>query len=53
VLRRDLKLLIDDFGEQPMLASSVHDYYRLLKDYGMRLGHEWYVLHTRGTYVGY
>lgn len=52
VLMRDLKLLIDDFGANPTLAPALHDYYRLLKDYTMRRGHEFYVLHTRGRYVG-
>lgn len=52
VLRGSLNLVIDDFGEDPQLGPAVHDYYRLLKDYTMRRGHEWYVLHTRGSYVG-
>lgn len=52
VLRRDLKLLIDDFGENPKLRRPLHDYYRLLKDYTMRRMHEIIVLHTRGHYVG-
>jgi hypothetical protein len=51
VLTRDLKLLIDDLGANPKLADALHDYYRLLKDYAMRRGHELYVLHTRGRYA--
>ncbi len=52
VLTRDLKLLIDDFGADPTLGPAMHDYYRLLKDYNMRRGFEFYVLHTRGRYAG-
>jgi len=52
VLRRDLKLLIEDFGDNPKLAAPIHDYYRLLQDYLMRRGHDIFVLHTRGSYVG-
>ncbi len=52
VLTRDLKLLIDDFGANPTLGPALHNYYRLLKDYNMRRGHEFYVLHTRGRYAG-
>jgi ClpP class serine protease len=52
VLRRDLKLLIDDFGEDAKLRGPLHDYYRLLKDYTMRRMHELIVLHTKGHYVG-
>jgi hypothetical protein len=53
VLRRDLKLLINDFGSDPALAQPVHDYFRLLSDYRMRRGHEIFVLHTKGRHVGY
>jgi hypothetical protein len=53
VLRRDLKLLIDDFGENAALAQPVHDYFRLLQDYRMRLGHYTFVIHSRGGYVGF
>lgn len=49
VLRRDLKLLIEDFGSDPKLASPIHDYYRLLKDYGMRRSHDALVIHTKGA----
>ena len=52
VLRRDLKLLIDDFGEKQPLNKAVHDYYRLLKDYLMRRGHFAFALHAKGRYVG-
>jgi hypothetical protein len=53
VLRRDLNLLIDDFGANSQLRHAVHDYYRLLKDYIMRRGHYLFSLHTRGGYVGF
>jgi hypothetical protein len=51
VARRDLNLLIDDFGENPVLARPVHDYFKLLKDYMMRRGHIFnLVIHTRSGY---
>lgn len=53
VLRRDLKLQIEDFGKNEALDRPMHDYYRLLKDYTMRRGHHYAVTHTRGEYVGY
>jgi hypothetical protein len=53
VLRRDLKLLIDDFGADPTLGPAVHGYFHLLYDYSMRRGHDGFVLHTRKGYVGY
>lgn len=53
MLRRDLNLLIDDFGENEALVQPIHDYFRLLQDYIMRRGHDLFVVHTRGRYVGY
>lgn len=53
MLRRDLNLLIDDFGANQQLAGPIHDYFRLLQDYRMRQGHYTFVIHTGGTYVGY
>ncbi len=53
VLRKDLKLLIHDFGAEPELAAAVHDYCRLLADYRVKRGHHVFVVHTRGRYVGY
>jgi hypothetical protein len=50
VLRRDLKVRIEDFGSREGLNASVRSYYRLLKDYMMRRGQDG-VLHTRGTYT--
>jgi hypothetical protein len=53
VLQRDLKLMIDDFGEDDLFRSTLHDYYHLLKDYAvMKRGHELLVLHTKGRYAG-
>lgn len=52
VLRRDLKLLIDDFGEDDDLGPAIHAYYYLLKDYIMRRGHNLFTLHRRGQYAG-
>jgi hypothetical protein len=53
VLSRDLKLLIEDFGSDANLNTAVRAYYRLLKDYMMRRGHDAFVLHRRGSYVGF
>jgi hypothetical protein len=53
VLRRDLKLLINDFGSDAELAKPVHDYFRLLSDYRMRRGHYAFVVHTKERHVGY
>lgn len=52
VLRRDLKLLIDDFREDPQLGPAVPGYYHLLKDYAIKRGNM-VVLHTRERYFGY
>lgn len=51
VLRKKLNLLIDDFGANLSYGPLLHDYYRLLKDYGVRRGHT-ILIHTRGRYVG-
>lgn len=53
VLRRDLKLLVEDFGEDPKLAAAVRDYYHLLKDYIIKRSHDSFVLHRKGLYVGF
>jgi Serine dehydrogenase proteinase len=53
VLRRNVKLVIDDFGADATLGPAVTDYYRLLKDYMMRRGHYYFTLHRRGKYVGF
>lgn len=53
VLRRDLKLLIDDFREDSALGPAVQGYYHLLKDYNLKRGNNVVVLHTRERYFGY
>jgi hypothetical protein len=53
VLRRDLKLLIDDFGADAELEPAVRGYYHLLNDYSFKRGHHTVVLHTRERYFGY
>jgi Serine dehydrogenase proteinase len=52
VLRRDLKLLVEDFGADPKLAAAVRDYHQLLKDYIIKRSHDSFVLHRKGLYVG-
>jgi membrane-bound ClpP family serine protease len=52
MIRRDLKLLVDDFEADPALAQPVHDYFRLLQDYQARRLHYGYVIHRRGRHVG-
>ena len=50
VLRRDVNLRIQDFGEDQQLRDRVRVYYRLMRDYMARLGHP-AALHRRGEYV--
>jgi hypothetical protein len=50
VLRRDLKLEIDDFGTDKNLDWTLKTYYRLLTDYMMRRNHH-AVLHGQQGYV--
>jgi hypothetical protein len=52
MIRRDLKLLVDDFGADPKLAQPIHDYFRLLQDYQARRSHFLYVIHGKGHHVG-
>jgi hypothetical protein len=49
VLRRDLKLLIEDFGEEPELKQKVREYHTLLGDYMMKRGISGF-LHANGKY---
>jgi len=49
VLRRMLKLEIEDFGRDKALNQCVRTYYRLLRDYMVKRGHRW-VIHTRQHY---
>ena len=50
VLRRDLKLKIEDFDENPVCGAKVKNYHGLLDDYMGRRGNQG-VLHTVGHYV--
>jgi hypothetical protein len=50
VLRKDLKLEIEDFGADPDLARLVRDYHVLLSDYMAKLGNRG-ILHIRGNCV--
>jgi hypothetical protein len=52
ILRRDLRLEIDDFGADQELGPAVRVYFRLLKDYTARRGHGAVVLHRSGFYFG-
>lgn len=50
ILRRDIELEIEDFGENNELNDAVRVYCKLLQDYMMRLRHV-AVLHRRESYV--
>ncbi|MCL0092968.1 hypothetical protein M1N92_04855, partial [Dehalococcoidia bacterium] len=50
VLRRDLNLLINDYGETPELSSKTRNYSSLFDDYMVKRATE-IVLHTPGTYL--
>jgi ClpP class serine protease len=52
MIRRDLKLLVDDFEDDPALKQPIHDYFRLLQDYQARRQHFLYVIHGKGLHVG-
>lgn len=49
VLRRDLKLLINDFGQDPKLSSQIKQYHSLFYDYMIKMGRKG-VIHTVGLY---
>jgi hypothetical protein len=53
VLRRVLKLEIDDFGQNPVLDDAVREYHRVLTDYKSKMGHGTVVLHTKNNYHGH
>lgn len=53
VLRKDLKLLIDDFGTDEKLGEPIKNYYHLLRDYRRKRGQGVFVLHRKGLYVGF
>ncbi len=50
VLRKDLKLVVEDFGGDLTLNNSIRTYYRLLTDYTSRRDHQ-AVIHVQGTYM--
>jgi membrane-bound ClpP family serine protease len=50
VLRRDLNLTIEDFGEDPELSKNILDYHRFLADYMGKINIE-IVVHTDGVCV--
>ena len=52
VLRRELKLLIDDFGQKPRLNSQIKGYYTLLSDYKSKM-QQGGVVHAVGVYRPY
>jgi hypothetical protein len=52
VLRRDLNLQIEDFGQDAELNQAIRAYYQLLRDYMMRRGHS-VAVHTNGRYVAF
>lgn len=52
VLRKDLKIKIDDFGEIQELRDAVKSYTTLLADYTMRTRQHSVVVHARGLYFG-
>ena len=52
VLRRDLKLLIDDLEDDPERWATVRQYDGLLSDYMAKRGHQG-VLHTAGRYSSF
>lgn len=49
VLRRDLKLLIDDFGQNPALSTRIKQYHTLLDDYMTKMSQKG-ILHAVGIY---
>ena len=51
VLRRDLKLKIDDFGADGDLNSRIGAYYKLLDDHQKNLGHEAIYIHMTGQFT--
>lgn len=50
VLRKDMRLKIEDFDQNPNLSKRIKDYYNLLGDYMMKRSSEG-VVHTKGLYV--
>jgi len=52
VLKRDLNLLIDDFGQDVNLSDQIKRYYSLLDDYMTKIDDD-IVIHVVGSYVRY
>ena len=50
VLQKHLKLLIDDFGQDPNLNSKIKNYYNLLTDYMVKRGNSG-IIHVAGAYL--
>lgn len=51
VLRKDLELVVEDFGGIPQMNTAIKSYYTLMGDYMNRRGHT-IVAHTIGRYKG-
>jgi len=50
ILRRDLNLRIEDFGDDPVLSREIKDYYQFLADYMGKIG-VYGIVHTSGVCV--
>ncbi|HVB98242.1 MAG TPA: serine dehydrogenasease [Candidatus Dormibacteraeota bacterium] len=50
VLRNDLNLQIEDFGEKSETNKALREYYKLLGDYKEKRGHRW-VIHSHQNYT--
>ena len=51
ILRKDLNLEIEDFGQDANLNSRIKAYHKLLTDYALRMNHD-FILHKKGEYFG-
>lgn len=51
VLKKELKLIIEDFGKDVNLNNAIRNYYGLISDYAQRRSHD-VVLHAYGKYKG-
>ncbi|MBP2309419.1 serine dehydrogenasease [Azospirillum melinis] len=49
LLRKELNLKIDDFGQVPELSAAIRRYHKLLVDHGARMRHN-SIVHTRDAY---
>jgi hypothetical protein len=50
VLRKELNLQIEDYGQNPELSSMVRCYHKLLHDYMSQRGHD-DIVHIAGKYL--